>query len=244
MKPGHPPVVIISSVPREDANTAFECLKLGAVDYIEKPTLSDLTQRMDEIRTKVRCAAAMGETKNVSSDIDRSFKSKFTIAKPETKLRLIFAGPGDRNKLVVMSNEMPSPQPPTVVVMEGATGIFPAIKQVIETASPKKVELLDGSPQNIKPEMFYLADFKASFDALKRDHASRPCSIIVLGDISRDVSIKIRSWTNAHLIMEDIDREMSANHKEVLKTAKYFVPFTSIAYHSNEFLSKVGSGGK
>ena len=37
----HPPVVIVSSVSREDAFKAMEGLRLGASDYIEKPSLED-----------------------------------------------------------------------------------------------------------------------------------------------------------------------------------------------------------
>ena len=54
------PVVVISSLTREGAEATFEALKLGAVDYITKPsgTISlDITDIADEIREKVKVAA-------------------------------------------------------------------------------------------------------------------------------------------------------------------------------------------
>ena len=55
------PVVMISSLTREGAEATFEALRLGAVDYITKPsgTVSlDLVDLADEIRAKVKAAAS------------------------------------------------------------------------------------------------------------------------------------------------------------------------------------------
>ena len=55
------PVVMLSSLTREGAMTTFECIELGAVDFIGKPsgTISvDIDQQAQEIITKVKQAAA------------------------------------------------------------------------------------------------------------------------------------------------------------------------------------------
>lgn len=54
------PVVMLSSLTQEGALTTFECLELGAVDFVGKPsgTISlDLEMQADEIIAKVRAAA-------------------------------------------------------------------------------------------------------------------------------------------------------------------------------------------
>lgn len=56
---GHPPVVMVSSVSREQEDLAFSTLKLGASDYVEKPSLSNLVERGSEIRAKVKTAIAL-----------------------------------------------------------------------------------------------------------------------------------------------------------------------------------------
>lgn len=52
------PVVMITSLELKDGNEVFEALELGAVDYIQKPSLSDLSSAAPLIREKVINAAS------------------------------------------------------------------------------------------------------------------------------------------------------------------------------------------
>lgn len=52
--PNRPPIVIVSSVNREDVSIAQKALSLGAKDYVEKPSLENIIQGGDEIRSKLR----------------------------------------------------------------------------------------------------------------------------------------------------------------------------------------------
>jgi two-component system chemotaxis response regulator CheB len=52
----HPPVVMVSSVDREEADLAHKCLTIGASDYVEKPTLANMGERGEELRNKIRAA--------------------------------------------------------------------------------------------------------------------------------------------------------------------------------------------
>jgi chemotaxis protein methyltransferase CheR len=54
--PGHPPVVMLSSFARDGHPSALRSFGVGAIDYVEKPTLENLNQRGEEIRTKLRAA--------------------------------------------------------------------------------------------------------------------------------------------------------------------------------------------
>ena len=69
-KAGHPPVVICSSAAREDQEWAGKALKLGARDFIQKPTFSNLDAQAEEIRTKLKIAAGSQATKKVESQKD------------------------------------------------------------------------------------------------------------------------------------------------------------------------------
>ena len=55
-RPGHPPVVMVSAIERDDIGRGKRCLSLGASDYVEKPDASNLVERGEELRTKLRCA--------------------------------------------------------------------------------------------------------------------------------------------------------------------------------------------
>lgn len=48
------PIVILSSVNRDDPSIAQKALSLGANDYIEKPSLENLAQAGNEIRSKIK----------------------------------------------------------------------------------------------------------------------------------------------------------------------------------------------
>lgn len=52
--PNRPPIVVLSSVNREDVSMAQKALALGAKDYVEKPSLENIVQGGDEIRSKLR----------------------------------------------------------------------------------------------------------------------------------------------------------------------------------------------
>ncbi|MBY0553321.1 chemotaxis-specific protein-glutamate methyltransferase CheB [bacterium] len=48
------PVIIVSSINREDDSIAKQAIKLGALDYVEKPTVENLVNAGNEIRSKLK----------------------------------------------------------------------------------------------------------------------------------------------------------------------------------------------
>jgi two-component system chemotaxis response regulator CheB len=64
------PVVMVSSLTQKGAVTTFECLELGAFDFVAKPdgtVSSNLTRLADEIRSKLKAAAVSGTHKRLAS---------------------------------------------------------------------------------------------------------------------------------------------------------------------------------
>tara|TARA_B110001454_G_C12723192_1_gene435852 strand:- start:18135 stop:19469 length:1335 start_codon:yes stop_codon:yes gene_type:complete len=53
------PIVILSSVNRDDPSIAQKALSQGASDYIEKPSLENLAQASNEIRSKIKLLLSM-----------------------------------------------------------------------------------------------------------------------------------------------------------------------------------------
>jgi len=61
-----PPVVVVSSVSRDNIELAKEALILGAVDYVEKPSIDNFKKSSEEIINKITVALASGRKKEVT----------------------------------------------------------------------------------------------------------------------------------------------------------------------------------
>jgi len=79
---GVAPVVVLSSINRDDQSVAQQALKLGAKDYIEKPSLENFAQACNEIRSKLKSILAMANIKTISP-----VKSNLTLVKSTTAVR-------------------------------------------------------------------------------------------------------------------------------------------------------------
>jgi two-component system chemotaxis response regulator CheB len=77
------PVVMVSSLTQKGALTTFECLELGAFDFVAKPdgtVSSNLIRLSDEIRSKPKAAAASGTLKRLVSARERRSTARPTAA--------------------------------------------------------------------------------------------------------------------------------------------------------------------
>ncbi len=140
---GHPPVVMISSVSRDNADLAVRALQLGASDYVEKPALNQLQEQGDQIRTKLSCAVINhGLEEKVVARVDQEFKAALQIKAPDTCFRIVMAGPGDRKKIDHLIREFTGDQPPTVFLMDGLEQALPAVAKDLSSLSGRSIELI------------------------------------------------------------------------------------------------------
>jgi chemotaxis protein methyltransferase CheR len=237
--PEHPPVVMVSSVTREESELALKALSLGASDYVEKPALSNLAERGEEIRTKLRCAHMSRQNrKSASLDLDRSFGKRTTaIRAPESKLRVIVAGLGDLAKIKALLNEVDGPQPPTHILIEGATGALEGLCKKLTSETKTPVELKELVSAREKPGRVVVSDFKKGIDDVRKVYASAHASILAFGGISKHAADKLRDWKGSRIILEDIGGERKHG---LLASAADLVPATSFAYLSCSHLAEEG----
>jgi two-component system, chemotaxis family, protein-glutamate methylesterase/glutaminase len=81
------PVVMVSSLTQKGAVTTFECLELGAFDFVGKPdgtVSSNLIVLADEIRSKLKMAAVSGTLKRLVSH--REKRTAPSLPRPITKV--------------------------------------------------------------------------------------------------------------------------------------------------------------
>lgn len=68
-----PPVLVISSVEREDKGLAYEMLKLGASDYVRKPELKNLAIQKEEILLKGRLITENKKPVDIKKSLDHQY---------------------------------------------------------------------------------------------------------------------------------------------------------------------------
>jgi two-component system chemotaxis response regulator CheB len=61
------PVIVVSSINREDESIAKEAIRLGALDYVEKPTIENLINSGNEIRAKIKSVIKQVKPRNVET---------------------------------------------------------------------------------------------------------------------------------------------------------------------------------
>lgn len=232
----HPPVMIISSASRADSDTAMKAFKFGASDYVEKPALTNLEERGEEIRTKLRSIAGSTQRKSTVSSFDKENQKKFVIGSPEKKVRLIFGTLSDLPAMRSFFVDLDNSQPPTMIFFEGQGEILEGIVKEHQRDFKKTVVFFDSMDTKLEANKIYFVDFKKYYSLFQKKYETCPTSILIYGNTSAHAAKQISLWKNADLLLEDIGEK--ANLKHPLKArASDVVPVTSFPYMSCRYLS-------
>lgn len=244
-RPDHPPVVMMSSVSREDASLGARSLELGASDFIEKPKLSQIKAHADEVRIKLRSAIAHRAQRGAAPvlSLDQAFKKRRVIQNASRGLQIAVLRPGDLGRLKSVTRYGTGEQPPLVIFTPGTDTILEAWieKLKADSYSPR---LLDSgaTPSKLETDMIYLAPFDGpgGFEKLREASEARPTAIWVFGDHSQAVLDPISRWQGAQVIVEDLGQEEQPHHAglQLRIRALEYVPLTSFEYLSEKFFSE------
>lgn len=225
-RPGHPPVVMISSVSRENADLALTALKLGASDYIEKPSLGDLQERKDEILLKLRCAfEAKDRTREIQFDSEGA--RKFTIEHPEKFARVVFFPLSQKSRVLQMLKSLPEQSPATYLMVEGSESALEAVSQEIGRDLGLKVKC---NEKLAKGELG-IVDFKSNWPFTQHEKVSFLC----FGRVSQKSFSKIQSVKNVQVLLDDHGKKPPSFFQG---EHCHFLPQTSFLYQSQEFFSR------
>jgi len=223
MGPTHPAVVMVSSVPREDSELALRALQLGARDYVEKPGVSDLATRGEEIRTKLRSAWRSSRAgRNNRLDVDQAFKRVNGERHVDGKLRIIVGPSADRERIKNWVREASRNAPPaTVILSEGVDTIIDALSAEYSLGSGQSFRVIRDGTETPAAGSFGIGDFAKCFKNLARNPHWARISVLVFGDLSRNVLDGLRSTTRAHVVIEDINGSTGAGF-EIQPITSYF----------------------
>jgi chemotaxis protein methyltransferase CheR len=237
----HPPVVIISSASRADADTAMRAFKYGASDYVEKPALTNLDERGDEIRTKLRSLAGIKTKKVNVSSFDQENAAIFKISNPENKMRFISGSFSDLAVIKKMLNDLDHSQPPTILFFEGMGEVLETMANEHQRDFKKNVVFFNDTQQVLEANTIYFADFKKCLQPLVSKNKDKPFSVMIFGELST-FSNKVMKESLIVMKTKEVlieDRNEKYNSQHPLKAmATDIVPATSFMYMSCRFLSK------
>jgi chemotaxis protein methyltransferase CheR len=233
------PVVMVSSVSREDSEVAFKCLELGAADYIEKPSLENLERIEEELQFKLRSAfEAMNRGQAKSLDLDNSFKKQPLILQPAGKLRVVVASFGAREELAKLLSQFRVPQPPTLVLLEGAGELLHewGHRQKDKVRGLRVEDRL--AVKTLGANSITVVEFYAGMEALGRELTNLNVSILALGPLTGSMVKKLATCQPAHLILEDRGER---NPPELVRRAQELIPATSFVYESDRYFAEGSS---
>lgn len=83
------PVVVISSINRDDLSIAQKAVSLGAADYVEKPSLENLAQAGNEIRSKLNSSYTSAQSKNQTPSLVKAIPEKIEVLSSKIKVMIV-----------------------------------------------------------------------------------------------------------------------------------------------------------
>ena len=232
----HPPVVMISSVPREEADLALRALKSGASDYVEKPTLNNLSEQADEIRSKLHMAIAVKNRGSHVSSLDQSFATHVKMDKPESKARIVVAGMSHVKDVNVILSQLQDDQAPTIILVDGSPNILDHFAKELKPGRYKNLGVVSAASM-VGVNQIGVLHFKSAIDAVRGDLTSKKAVVCVLGIPSKLIIDKLVNWGGAGLILEDMDGKRSKNYQNLREIASDVMPVASMGYMTTKFLN-------
>jgi chemotaxis protein methyltransferase CheR len=241
-RPGHVPVVMVTSVSRDDSALGVRCLQLGAVDFVEKPALADFEKRGEELRMKLRCAfrASRSGSNLGLLKLTQSFSKPQVIRNPESKARVVVCNLADRAKLnaflrlAKMSPTALKDAPPLVILVQGGENVLSGLTTELSGAAGTQVELLG---DKLAQGGIYLGEFRMGLTKIKSRGFKRT-AVLLIGDITEESGKQLSDWAvgkkEVHLITEDQAGGFSPAHRKLQEKANEAVPVTSF-FHSSDF---------
>lgn len=244
-KPGHPPVVMVSSVARENGDLALKALDYGASDYIEKPSVGDITARGDEIRMKLRCAAEREAVPPLNENrLEKAFESRELIQHPESKVRVFVGGVGDLKNFARVCRESQTNQPPTLIFIRGAESALPAVVSKLKSEGVRNVDIYSDPSKAMQPNGVCVADYAKHFNDLRHVAQMRQAAILLFGPVTGEMIRDFKTWPNSEIVVEESQSNMKTAAMNLKEGEGQVVPVTSFSYLADSFLSKEGKVGK
>lgn len=234
-KDAHPPVVMISSVAREEAELAQRAISAGASDYVEKPAFNNLNKHAEEIRMKLHTAFKASQSNIARQNFDQG-GGVDASSKAGKITRIIVLGAGDEGRLPLIFAQVQGEQPPTIVMIDGTTEKFEIAAASAISGSFKNLGVVK-DPSGIKVNEVGIMPFIDGWKFCQSSIKPQAVCVCVLGLPSPAIVQAVEGWQGILLIMEELDSSGRPTHQALKKIAKDCMPIHSMGYMSLKLAS-------
>jgi chemotaxis protein methyltransferase CheR len=224
----HPPVVIVSSVAREDASLALECLTAGASDYVEKPSLNNLAERGEEIRIKLACALKRKDQVPIKDEL---LNHKTLPPLRVQSVRVLIGGMGDQKALTDVMRDLATFKAPIVILTQGVGQAVTAMGQNLEHSSGLKIKPC--SQEKLDAHGVFIGELQQHWHLVLENRSAENVSVMVFGSLSSTAQKQLASARGAQILVEDLAGNTPVNMPGWVSD---ICPTTSFAYRANSFL--------
>ncbi len=227
-----PPVIVVSSINRDDTSIAQKAMGLGALDYVEKPSLENIAQASNEIRSKLKMAmslaksdvppvvATMGSV-STSSPAPSSVSASRLSSAASTKSSVISTSSSTAKKKVLIVDDSKTIRQLLVKILSED----PGLQVVAEAEGPLEVEKLI---EKHKPDVITLDIHMPDMDGvtlLKKIQPKYKIPTVMISSISKEEGRQVLDALEAGAIdyiqkpsMNDL-REVASQIRDRIKTA-------------------------
>lgn len=238
LTPSHPPVVMLTSASRDNMDLALRAMKLGAKDYIEKPSLNELSKQSDEIRSKLRiiCQAG-GKTVPAKTNLklEQDFKVSMQIKNFSGKLNVIVSDERNLPAVLLVLKEQMMAGIPCIVVSTDESKISDGFLKKLksEKVLASRMEQLGSQIAEKKIYWATISDFKKQSEKLLVNYS---ICYMVFSSLTRSQWQSFPKTKPLKILMtEDIDRSVFLSYLSSI----FVTPSTSFAYMSSEFFGQI-----
>ena len=235
----HPPVVMVTSVSRDNEDLALKSLKLGACDYVEKPAMSDLADRAGEIQGKLRSAwrASRASDQSTVSTIDQQFAKKSQVKDPARKAVIITASAADAPRAAPLMKQLVAGNMPGVALLiDGPPAAGKHAAEACAKAAGLPLPWSENPTAGCTPGKATVSPFTGAIDSIIGKHGAANVAVLALGELSPQSVRKLTEFPGIHLLAEDLGILRPAGG--VHELTKHVMPATSFAYTALQWLEE------
>ncbi len=181
-----PPVIIVSSINRDDPSIAKMAIDLGAADYVEKPSLENIAQAGNEIRSKLKMVWGMRSKPTIKPEsiaATRPLASNTSIASTQTAPAAKTSAPTlqRKHKVLIVDDSQTIRQLLKVIISQD-----PDLEVCAEAEKPSQVEALI---KQFKPDVITLDIHMPEMDGvtlLKKIHPIYKIPTVMISSLGKE----------------------------------------------------------